>query len=94
MELPPTFIHKPPEGYSYECDTPSRNLVRIWIINHYQFTYTSEQVKSVWGFYKPKEQSYHAPINSKQVGEKVDIDSTRPYSAMRINYNGLEALFI
>jgi len=94
MELPPSFIHKPPEGYSYECDTPSRNLVRIWIINHYQFTYTSEQVKSVWGFYKPKEQTYHAPINSKQVGERVDIESTRPYSAMKINYKGLEALFI
>ena len=78
------FPHVPPKGYSYEFDTPSRGVVRIWIVNHYQFNYTSEQVKSVWGFYKPKTKKYHAPVNSKQVGNAVDIDNTTPYSAMQI----------
>ena len=76
--------HQPPEGYSYEFDTPSRGVVRIWIVNHYQFSYTSEQVRSVWGFYKPKTKKYHAPINSKKVGEVVNPDDTTPYSAMPI----------
>jgi len=78
------FPHVPPQGYSYEFDTPSRGVVRVWIVNHYQFSYTSEQVRSVWGFYKPKTKQYHAPINSKQVGSVVDIDKTTPYSAMQI----------
>jgi len=78
------FPHAPPQGYSYDFDTPSRGVVRIWIVNHYQFSYTSEQVKSVWGFYKPKTKKYHAPVNSKKVGDVVDIDNTTPYSAMQI----------
>ena len=78
------FPHVPPKGYSYEFDTPSRGVVRIWIVNHYQFSYTSEQVRSVWGFYKPKTKKYHAPVNSKKVGDVVDIQHTTPYSAMQI----------
>ena len=78
------FPHVPPKGYSYEYDTPSRGVVRFWIVNHYQFSYTSEQVKSVWGFYKPKTKKYYAPINSKKVGAEVSIDKTTPYSAMQI----------
>jgi len=78
------FPHVPPKGYSYEFDSPTRGVVRIWIVNHYQFSYTSEQVRSVWGFYKPKTKQYYAPINSKQVGNVVDIDKTTPYSAMQI----------
>ena len=78
------FPHVPPKGYSYEYDTPSRGVIRIWIVNHYQFSYTSEQVKSVWGFYKPSTKKYYAPINSKKVGDVVDIHDTTPYSAMQI----------
>lgn len=78
------FPHVAPKGYSYEYDTPSRGVVRIWIVNHREFSYTSEQVKSVWGFYKPKTKKYYAPINSKKVGDEVSIDNTTPYSAMQI----------
>lgn len=78
------FPHNPPQGYSYEFDTPKRGVVRIWCVNHREFSYTSEQVRSVWGFYKPKTKQYHAPINSKRVGSVVDIDKTTPYSAMQI----------
>ena len=78
------FPHVAPKGYSYEFDSPTRGVVRIWIVNHYQFSYTSEQVRSVWGFYKPKTKKYYAPINSKKVGDEVSIDNTTPYSAMQI----------
>ena len=78
------FPHVPPKGYSYEFDTPKRNLVRVWCVNHREFSYTSEQVRSVWGFYNTKTKKYHAPINSKQVGDVVDINDTTPYSAMQI----------
>ena len=78
------FPHVAPQGYSYEFDTPKRNLVRVWCVNHREFIYTSEQVRSVWGFYNTKTKKYHAPINSKKVGDVVDIDDTTPYSAMQI----------
>ena len=78
------FPHVPPQGYSYDFDTPKRNIVRVWCVNHREFSYTSEQVRSVWGFYKPKTKQYYAPKNSKQVGEVVDINNTTPYSAMQI----------
>ena len=76
--------HEAPQGYSYEFDDYKRGVVRIWIVNHYQFSYTSEQVKSVWGFYKPSTRKYYAPINSTKVGDVVDPHDTTPYSAMPI----------
>ncbi len=78
------FPHLPPEGYSYEFDTPKRGVVRIWCVNHYQFSYTSKQVRSVWGFYKPSKKTYHAPVNSTKVGDVVAIVDTTPYNAMQI----------
>ena len=78
------FPHTPPEGYSYEFDDFKRGIIRIWCVNHYEFSYTSKQVKSVWGFYKPSKKTYHAPIRSDKVGDVVDIDKTTPYTAMQI----------
>jgi len=78
------FPHVAPKGYSYEFDNFKRGVVRIWIINDREFIYTTEQVKSVWGFYKSSTKSYHAPINSNKVGDVVDIDDTTPYTAMQI----------
>ena len=94
MELPPDFIHEAPKGYSYRVESFNRNLVSIWIANHYQFSYTSEQVKSIWGFYDTKKRQYFAPVNSKTVGDTVDINSTTPYSAMQRNRKGLELLWM
>ena len=45
------------------------------------------------GFYDTKKRSYFAPINSKRVGVAVAIEDTSPYSAMQINYKGLESFF-
>ena len=30
LELPPDFIHEPPEGYAYEVKPFKRNVVAIW----------------------------------------------------------------
>ena len=78
------FPHVAPKGYSYEFEDYKRGVIRIWIVNHHEFVYTTEQVKSVWGFYKPSKKSYYAPINSNKVGDVVDIDDTTPYTAMQI----------
>ena len=78
------FPHTAPKGYSYEFENYKRGVVRVWILNHGEFVYTEEQVKSVWGFYKTKTKEYHAPVNAKKVGDVVDIRDTTPYSAMQI----------
>lgn len=78
------FPHVPPKGYSYQFEAFKRGVIRVWIHNHAEFSYTSEQVKSVWGFYKTKTKEYHAPVNANKVGDVVDINDTTPYSAMQI----------
>lgn len=83
------FPHSPPEGYSYQIETFKRNVLAIWIVNHRQFSYTDIPPKSIWGFYNTKTKCYHAPINSKKVGEEVLIKDTSSYSAMKINLNPL-----
>jgi hypothetical protein len=88
------FPHKAPKGYSYEFESFKRNLIAIWICNHGEFSYTDKTPKSIWGFYDTKSKSYYAPINSSKQGDKVDIKSTTPYSAMQLNLNPLEAAFI
>ena len=90
LELPPDFIHEPPEGYHYEVEEFRHNLHRICIINDGKFSYTDDAPKSVWGFYNTKTRIYHSPINFAKCGDQVDITNTRPYSAMKLNLNPLE----
>jgi len=88
------FPHKPPKGYSYEFENFKRNVISIWICNHTRFDYNhGAPVRSIWGFYNTKTKEYHAPVNSKTVGNVVPITSTRPYSAMQIKQTPLEAAF-
>ena len=92
MELPPTFIHQPPENYSYEVSTFKPNLISIWILNHSHFTYTDRTPRAIWGFYNTKTEQYLSPINSTKQGNPVDIHRTSPYSAMVPKLNPLETL--
>jgi len=94
LELPPDFSHQPPQGYSYEVTEYRKNFIAIWIINHGMFSYTDTPPKSIWGFYNTKKCAYHAPINSTKHGDQVEISNTRPYSAMKLNLNPLEAAFV
>ena len=95
MELPPDFIHEPPENYTYEVESFRRNVLRIWCCNHSEFTYNGgAPAKTVWGFYNVKQRAYIAPINSKKPGEQVSINETTPYTAMQLNKKGLESLWM
>ena len=93
LELPSDFIHEPPEGYSYEVQNHKRNVVAIWLRDHRKYSYTNDDVRTIWGFYNGKKGEYYAPINAKKAGNVVDIKDTRNYTAMQINYKGLEAFF-
>ena len=87
-ELPVDFIHEPPENYTYEVVPFRRNVLGIWCCNHSEFVYNDGAVsKTIWGFYDTKKQQYYAPINSKKCGDKVDIQSTTPYTAMQLNFS-------
>ena len=92
LELPPDFPHEPPKGYHYEVESFRRNVCRICIVNDGSFSYTDVAPKSVWGFYNAKSRTYSAPINFSKQGDTVDINKTRPYTAMQLNLNPLEAV--
>ena len=94
LELPHDFPHQPPEGYSYKVQTFKRNVLSIWLQHPDCYSYTNDPVSTIWGFYNTKKQQYHAPINHKRVGDTVDIKDTRNYTAMQINYKGLESFFL
>ena len=100
MELPLDFPHTPPEGYKYEVEQFRSNVVRIWLRHPDTYNYTSDPVRTVWGFVKttggkrsPKK-TYHAPINANKVGDSVDINDTRCYTAMQLNLSPLERAFL
>ena len=98
LELPPDFPHEPPEGYSYYVREFKRNVVSIWLLHHATYSYSSDPVGTIWGFVKYKTtkrsttHTYYAPINSNKVGKEVCISDTRPYTAMQLNLNPLEAV--
>jgi hypothetical protein len=99
LSLPDGFPHKAPEGYSYYVREFKRNVVSIWLLHHTTYSYSSDPVGTIWGFCKTKTtkrsttHTYYAPINSNKVGKEVCIRDTRPYTAMKINLNPLEAAF-
>jgi hypothetical protein len=46
--------------------------------------------RTIWGFYNTKTKQWHAPINSKQIGDVININHTSPYTSMPLNLNPLE----
>lgn len=89
------FPHTAPKGYSYEQVSFKRNVVAIWIHNHRKFSYNNGgTATSIWGFYNTKTKCFHSPINSKTVGNQVNIEDTSPYSAMVPKLNPLERAFL
>ena len=93
MELPHDFPHTAPEGYRYEAIQSKSSVIAIWTVFERGFNYNDhDESYCIWGFYNTKKQQYHAPINSKKVGDVVDVNRTTPYTAMQLNLNGLEQL--
>ena len=93
IELPPDFIHEPPAGFRYKVKNFKRNVLSIWLHHPDCYSYTSDPVATIWGFYNTKKCQYYAPRNAKSVGDPVDIKNTRNYTAMQIHYKGLESFF-
>ena len=50
LELPPDFIHEPPEGYAYQVKPFKRNVVAIWLQHPDHFNFTSDRVYTLSGF--------------------------------------------
>ena len=48
LELPPDFIHEPPEGYAYEVKPFKRNVVAIWAQHPDHYNFSSDRVP-IWG---------------------------------------------
>lgn len=94
IELPPDFIHEAPKGFRYRTSEFKSNVISIWCDHLHHYNYNSgAPVSTIWGFYNTKKRQYFAPINSKKVGAVVDINSTRPLTAMKRNFIGLEVFF-
>jgi hypothetical protein len=82
MKTTITF-HKAPEGYSYEFVEFNKNLIQIWIHNHFPFSHSDgNSIRSIWGFYSKKGKIFYAPITANKPGKVVIFQSTSPYSAM------------
>ena len=93
LSLPDDFPHQPPKNYSYEVTQHRRNVVAIWLRDHRSYSYTNDDVRTIWGFYNTKTRTYSSPVNSTKCGDPVDISNTRDYTAMQLNLNPLEILF-
>jgi len=50
--------------------------------------------RTIHSFYNYKKKVWYAPINSKKPGEEVSPDKIRPWTAMQIQYQGVEAFFV
>lgn len=95
IELPAQFPHDAPEGYSYYVEQFNTRLQRIMLRCHREFAYNQgKPTATVWGFYNPKKKTFYAPVNAKTVGDLVNIEDTRDYSAMPIKYSGVEKYFV
>ena len=94
LTLPTDFPHEPPKGYAYKVKSFRSNVVAIWLQHPDHYTYSSDRVSTIWGFYNTKTGVYSSPINSTKQGDPVDINDTRDFTAMQIKYKGLEGFFI
>ena len=88
MNLKP---HTPPEGYEYQTVQFKRDIVAVWLLCHRRFVYNGgAPTRTIWGFYNTKTKRFHAPVNSKTVGQPVSLTDTTPYTSMPLNLNPLE----
>ena len=89
------FPHKAPKGYSYEFEVFNTRTIAIWLCCQREFDYNmGKPTRTIWGFYAPKKNCYYAPINATKQGDQVNIQDTRPYTAMQLKQTPLEQFFV
>ena len=82
-----------PKGYYYRVHEFKRNYVSIWLYNTQKFLYNNGEVsKTIHSFYNYKTGKWYAPLTPNRVGDEVQIENIRPYTAMPLNQNPLAAL--
>ena len=83
--------HQPPKGYEYQTVQFKRDVIAIWLLCYRRFVYNGgTPTRTIWGIYNTKTKRFHAPINSKTVGDVVQLTNTSPYTSMPLNLNPLE----
>jgi hypothetical protein len=93
-EIPP-LPYSAPTGYFYEYEEFKRNVISIWLCNTRKFIYNGgAPTRTIHSFYNTKTREYFAPINSKTIGARVNINETRNYTAMAIKQTILESFFV
>jgi len=82
--------HQAPKGYEYKASPFKSNIIAIWLLCHRKFIYNGgAPTETIYAFYNTKTKRFHSPINSKTVGDVVDISTTTPYTSMPLNLNPL-----
>jgi hypothetical protein len=90
-----TEYHQPPKGYEYQTVQFKSNIVAVWLLCHRRFVYNhGAPTRTIYAFYNTKTKQFHAPINSKTVGQPVSLKDTTPYTSMPLNLNPLEYAFL
>ena len=70
-----------PDNYHYEVQRDwNKQYHAIWLVDEREYSYTTEQVKTIWGFLKKKTMQIYSPVNAKKVGKLAT--KVTPYSAM------------
>ena len=83
--------HRAPDGYEYEITNHKRDVIAVWLLCHRQYIYNGgTPTRTIWGFYNTKTNQWHAPINSKTVGDVIQLSNTSPYTSMPLNLNPLQ----
>jgi len=83
--------HKAPTSYEYKASPFKRNIIAIWLLCHRKFVYNGgAPTETIYAFYNTKTKRFHAPINSKTVGDVININNASPYTSMPLNLNPLE----
>ena len=87
-ELPPDFIHEAPQDLDTEPPSLEQMLLAFGVtILTVIVSMVAIKLAPSGGFTTQKRQ-YFAPINSRKIGDVVDINSTTPYTAMQLNRKG------
>ena len=86
---------KAPKGYNYSIEDHTTQYYSVWLNHHQSYSYTTDKVRTIWGFIRKKDHKIVRPVNAKKPGKVVDDLSTcTAYSAMEKPTYPLQQFFI
>jgi len=72
----------PPEGYHYVVEDHNRDYMAVWMVHHFPYSYTTEKVRTIWGFVRRRTLEIVSPTNAKTPGKVVSLDQVTRFSAL------------